>query len=656
VNNLTKALQLASLGIPVCPWEVKPTGSGKHSKTPLTTHGFTDAVTDRAQIEAWWSEYPTAQVGYVPARRVAAPLMTLDVDPDAGGYTCLWNREETADTYDASRVFYLTPSGGEHRIYRLPADALEVGPNAPIPTMYGVDRRSGGGGAIWYGDVPTAEELNGVPVASDWMLRSKVPVVGGAYGGSTESWLDKHAGKAESPTVARAKERDMPGETAMNSLVVNLVRLGAEQHGGVPEALEYVRGRWIDQPHASGTPEQVLGEFERAMESAIRNLGEDDRDALWQLQEAVRLTEQSRVKVEPTPYEEQWSGQAPARIEQPEDGWLERDLSDVLNGTYVVPTPTILAREGDDPTFTFYPGTVNGIYGEPESGKTWIALQAVVEVLRDGGHVRYLDYESTPGTIVHRLLLLGADTEAMRTHFHYYKPDAAPTGDAYTKLLNSESTLIVLDGVTESFGSLNLDPNSNTDARAWHNTLPRPLSQLTGAAVVLIDHVSKTGGRSGFALGAQHKKAAMDGAVILVDVEEPLAPGRIGVLRMDIAKDREGALRAKSGPRKEGRLAPFAIFTLDSTDPRRARCSVTSWQSSKELARMASKTLDRKRELVEWLTTNGGTVASKNKLKTALEWHERDVAATLASLLQDGAVVEFAGPRGATGYRLAVVA
>lgn len=651
MSNVEKALQLSSLGIPVVPWEVTPTGSGKHRKRPLTPHGFTDATLDQATIRAWWEQWPTAQVGYVPGR---AGLMTLDIDPDAGGYTCVWNREDTVDTYDQSRVFYMTPSGGEHRLYRLPSYATEVGPNAPIPGMYGVDRRSGEGGAIWYGKAPSEADIVSVPLAHDWMLRNKVSVVGGAYGGGTEKWLDKHAGKDESSTVANAKERDMPGQNAMNSLVVYLVKLATEQHGGVPEALEYVRERWMTQPHSTGTEEQVLAEFERSLESAIRNLGEDDHDAIWQLQEAVRLTEASRAKAELTPFERQVMGERPEPAEKPEDSWGELDLEDVLNGQYVAPEPTILVREGEDPVCTFYPRMVNALYGEPESGKTWIALKAVVETLAKGGHVRYLDYESTPGTIVNRLLLLGATKEQVRTLFHYYKPDGLPKGDAYTKLLNSEAALIVLDGVTESFSSFNLDPLSNTDARTWHHTLPRAMAQLTGAAVVLIDHVSKTGGRSGFALGAQHKKAAMDGAVILVDVEEPLAPGRVGTLRMDIAKDREGALRAKSGPRKEGRLAPFAIFTLDSMDPRRSVAKVESWAGSRAVKVAAEKSIQREAEVLEYLAKNGGEVSSQNKLKTALNWSPRDLTITLTALLEDGKLESFDGARGATGYRLAV--
>lgn len=44
------------------------------------------------------------------------------------------------------------------------------------------------------------------------------------------------------------------------------------------------------------------------------------------------------------------------------------------------PAPTVLRRT--DGHGVFYAGQVNSLFGEPESGKTWIALAAAAEVLR----------------------------------------------------------------------------------------------------------------------------------------------------------------------------------------------------------------------------------------------------------------------------------
>jgi len=81
------ALQLAGLGwfvLPVC-WP-KPAGScdcpkghGKKNtgKAPLTPRGVKDATTDRAVIEGWWAEWPSANVGVALAH---SGLVAIDCD------------------------------------------------------------------------------------------------------------------------------------------------------------------------------------------------------------------------------------------------------------------------------------------------------------------------------------------------------------------------------------------------------------------------------------------------------------------------------------------------------------------------------------------------------------------------------------------------
>ena len=50
MTPLDAALRYAAKGWPVFPC---------HGKIPLTPHGFHDASTDAATIEAWWRKIPT---------------------------------------------------------------------------------------------------------------------------------------------------------------------------------------------------------------------------------------------------------------------------------------------------------------------------------------------------------------------------------------------------------------------------------------------------------------------------------------------------------------------------------------------------------------------------------------------------------------------
>ena len=68
-NNLYEAaLRYAELG-----YRVFPCAPG--NKNPLTEHGFHDATTDAEQIECWWEENPTANVGLA-----TEGLLVVDVD------------------------------------------------------------------------------------------------------------------------------------------------------------------------------------------------------------------------------------------------------------------------------------------------------------------------------------------------------------------------------------------------------------------------------------------------------------------------------------------------------------------------------------------------------------------------------------------------
>ena len=54
-TELDAALEYARKGIPVFP-------CNPLDKKPLTSHGFKDATTDEAQIQAWWGRWPNAMV------------------------------------------------------------------------------------------------------------------------------------------------------------------------------------------------------------------------------------------------------------------------------------------------------------------------------------------------------------------------------------------------------------------------------------------------------------------------------------------------------------------------------------------------------------------------------------------------------------------
>jgi hypothetical protein len=163
-------------------------------KSPLTPNGFHDATTSFAQIDEWWFEHPDALVGWVPAS-IECAVLDLDNKSDKNG---IYEVEKRELDY-VSAVWYRTPSGGEHHVFREPW-VRKVGPQQDYLGFPGVDVRSGGSYAIWYGNAPTS--LENVPEMPEWIhqgkRKSKARRPGSTfrtldgnrnYGGELEQWF-----------------------------------------------------------------------------------------------------------------------------------------------------------------------------------------------------------------------------------------------------------------------------------------------------------------------------------------------------------------------------------------------------------------------------------------------------------------------------------
>jgi hypothetical protein len=101
---LTTALDYADRG-----YMVFPCVPGE--KKPLTSRGLLDATTDALQIEAWWTQYPNANIGIA-----TTGLIVIDID----GADNSWLADDVDKQTDLAHVVSLTPSGGRHHIFRQP--------------------------------------------------------------------------------------------------------------------------------------------------------------------------------------------------------------------------------------------------------------------------------------------------------------------------------------------------------------------------------------------------------------------------------------------------------------------------------------------------------------------------------------------------------
>ena len=113
--------------------------------------------------------------------------------------------------------------------------------------------------------------------------------------------------------------------------------------------------------------------------------------------------------------------------------------------------PTYVPR--DDGLALFYAGAVNGVFGDPETGKSWIAYAGAVQSLAAGERVAVVDADHNGAdALVMRLLALGADPAAIADpdRFRYIEPD---DGDhlaaAIRALVDWTPHYVVLDSLGE---------------------------------------------------------------------------------------------------------------------------------------------------------------------------------------------------------------
>lgn len=235
----------------------------------------------------------------------------------------------------------------------------------------------------------------------------------------------------------------------------------------------------------------------------------------------------------------------PAR---PRTTWWPAPIAERATQAAEAPAPTHLLRDDGQPLF--YAGKVNGLIGESESGKSWVALHAVHQAAAAGQRCLILDFEDSPASVLSRLQALGADGELVGDLIHYADPQEAlgllQQADLH-EALGWQYGLIVVDGVNVAMTLMGFDLNSNTDTTEFSTRLLRPLAR-TCAAVVTVDHVPKNPearGKGG--IGAQQKRALQDGCCLLVEVLEPFGKGQTGELRLTVDKDRNGHVRGIAG-------------------------------------------------------------------------------------------------------------
>lgn len=336
-------------------------------------------------------------------------------------------------------------------------------------------------------------------------------------------------------------------------------------------------------------------------------------------------------------------------LTSPVPTWRPKDLTDVLDGTYKPPQPTVGQR--DDGVGLFYPGRIHSVIGESEGGKTWFALLAVASELAAGRSVVFIDFEDDAPGVVGRLLALGTDRTAIRERFAYIRPeDPLNAGfnrhEIATALHDLRPSFVPVDGVTEGMALHGMELKDNTDVAKFGRLLLRPIAEF-GAAVATLDHVTKDReSRGRYAIGGVHKLNGLNGAQYILENRNPFGVGVTGRSTVRIAKDRPGQLRKHGLPHSSG-LHWFADFTLRSHDETFTEASLHAPIEQQGPFRPTS--LMRK---VSDAIAGAPSPLSVRGVQDRVTGNKDAVRQALARLVDEGFVSVESGPRGAQLHKL----
>lgn len=216
----------------------------------------------------------------------------------------------------------------------------------------------------------------------------------------------------------------------------------------------------------------------------------------------------------------------------------------------------------------FYSGEFNLIFGDSESGKTWLALSAVADVLtQQDGKAAFIDLDHNgAASIINRLQGFGVPDDVLgdQQRFRLTQDDGIELRAVVQDLAVFAPDIAVLDSLGEALGLHRYDSNDGGDFTTAHTQIIKPLTRV-GTGVAVIDHLAKNADSRAFGpTGTPAKLRAVGGTALRVTAEEPFKPGEGGSAKLELFKDRHGGVR-KQFPRQSSKPV-IGTFKLTADD------------------------------------------------------------------------------------------
>lgn len=587
-SMLDEALQYAKHGWHVFPLHTpRPYGCscrvstceniGKH---PRTKHGVSDATTDPERITTWWGMWPDANVGLACG---PSGLVVIDVDPRHGGDESLADLKKKWGRETFLTVSSHTGGGGEHYFFAQPSGVpisnVSSSPKFTGPLGPGIDVRAMGGYVVAPPSIHASGELY------EW------------YEG--ESPFERTPQRLPLPLIEALETRTT--ERKDSAPVSAAAILAGVPEGGRDHSLFQLASklRYADVP--------IDWAYQLVEAAADACIPPFDRKL-------------ARLKVS-WAYKKYEAGQgAFVSPEEAEDALTHAeglqgrvDLLPHILGT--MPPPEwlidgILLR-----------GHVHMFHGEPGCGKTNIALYVVIETLRKGLPVLFVDEESGPQMIGDRLRLMGLEQEHV-ANLHYF-PFAGITVDDSGPFLQyvaeTQPALVLWDSMADVLTTSHLDEGDAADVTRWLTASAIPAARLHNAACLILDHETKDQGNTRYSRGSGAKKAKMD---IAYHVEKTV----------DFDQTRVGRVTLSNTKNRVGIAEPKAVFAVGGEN------GMLIAERYKPGAADATTLSDRERETLAIVRNSAPDGVGNAELQAALGVGKTHVTTLAKSLMEKGLI------------------
>jgi hypothetical protein len=170
------------------------------------------------------------------------------------------------------------------------------------------------------------------------------------------------------------------------------------------------------------------------------------------------------------------------------------------------------------------PGLVHWLYGPSETGKSFIAMTACLEVAGI-----YVSLEMGKRTTASRLSKMGF--HVLDSQRFIFPNSQAEMLSALEFIKSAPPTVVVIDAYGELSTMFGLDTNIDSNVATMFEQIITPLAEA-GHAVVVIDHIAKSTKTIDHPLGTQNKKSQSD-VCFYINVDSDT-----GMLKLIVTKDR----------------------------------------------------------------------------------------------------------------------